>query len=310
MTAGAPTGECVIALDVGGTGMKGALLDRDLRTVVTRRSPTPRGEGSGAVVETIVRTLRSLDGEAADRGLTVRRAGVVVPGIVDTERSVAVYAANIGWRDLPLAAILQQRTGLPVTLGHDVRAGGLAEVRIGAADGAREALFVAIGTGISAAVVHDGRLWAARGYAGELGHVVVDPHGERCACGAYGCLETIASAAAIAAAYTSLSGRRVAGAAEVAALLAQGDATAREVWELAVDALAAALATAVTLLAPEVIVIGGGLAESGGLLLDPLRESLEARLTFHRRPRLVTATLGDEAGCLGAGLHAWDAVNA
>ncbi|MFI8081556.1 ROK family protein [Kitasatospora sp. NPDC086009] len=301
--------ECVIALDVGGTGMKGALVDRRSGVLLTERRRTPRAAGPEAVVDAVTAALRSLAGQAADLGLTVRQAGVVVPGIVDAERAVAVYAANLGWRDLPLAALLEERTGLPVTLGHDVRAGGLAEVRLGAARGARDALFVAIGTGISAAIVHDGRLLTAGGYAGELGHLVVEPDGRPCPCGARGCLETIASAAGIAAAYSGRTGRPVHGAAEVAALLAEGDEAALAVWQRAVHGLATALTTAVTLLAPEVVVLGGGLAESDGLLLDPLRAGLDRRLTFHRRPRLVAAALGDEAGCLGAGLHAWDTVD-
>ncbi|MCX5214504.1 ROK family protein [Kitasatospora sp. NBC_00240] len=302
-------GECVIALDVGGTGMKGALLDRGSALLVTERWPTPRAHGPEAVVDAIVSALRSLALRAAEHGLAVRRAGVVVPGIVDTERSLAVYSANIGWRDLPLASVIEERTGLPVTLGHDVRAGALAEVRLGAARGAQDALFVAIGTGISAALVSDGRLLAAGGYAGELGHLVVEPDGRLCPCGNAGCLETVASAAGIAMAYTALSGHTVAGADEVAARLTEGDEAARAVWARAVEGLATALTAAVTLLAPEVVVLGGGLAESGDLLLGPLRARLDEKLTFHRRPHLVAAALGDRAGCLGAGLHAWDAAD-
>ncbi|WP_371483631.1 ROK family protein [Kitasatospora sp. NBC_00315] len=297
----------MIALDVGGTGMKGALLDRESGAPATRRFPTPRADGPEAVVAAIAAALRSLADEAAGLGFAVRRAGVVVPGIVDSDRALAVYSANIGWRDLPLARVLEQHTGIPVTLGHDVRAGALAEVRLGAARGAQDALFVAIGTGVSAAIVQDGRLPAAGGYAGELGHLVVEPDGLPCTCGGSGCLETIGSAAGIARAYSAYSGRAVAGAAEVAARLAAGEEAAEVVWRRAVAGLATALAAAVTLLAPEVVVLGGGLAESGALLLDPLRDDLDRRLTFHRRPRLVAAALGDEAGCLGAGLHAWDA---
>jgi glucokinase len=145
------------------------------------------------------------------------------------------------------------------------------------------------------------------GYAGELGHVVVEPDGDPCACGSRGCLETMASAAAIEAGYRARSGRAVDGAAGVARLVVQGDPVAVAVWDRAVDALAAALATFTTLLAPGLIVIGGGLAEAGGLLLDPLRARLSEQLTFQRRPEVVRAELGDEAGCLGAGILAWQA---
>lgn len=301
-------GECVIAVDVGGTGMKGALLDRELLLATVRR-PTPRTAGPNAVVDAIASTLLALARQAADEGLTVRRAGVVVPGIVNEDRAHAVFSANIGWRDLSLADLLERRTGLPVTLGHDVRAGGLAECVLGAARGARDVLFVAIGTGIAAAVISDGRPVQSGGHAGELGHVVVDPGGAKCPCGGRGCLETVASAAAIAAAFTARSGRAVQGADEVAALVAKGDADAVAVWDRATDALASALATATSLLAPELIVLGGGLAGAGDALLKPVRAQLAQRLTFQRRPAVVRAALGDMAGCLGAGLYAWRAVD-
>ncbi|MDQ1006636.1 glucokinase [Streptomyces sp. V4I23] len=301
------TRDCVVALDVGGTGMKGALLDRALTPLAVLRRPTPRRDGPDAVVAAITGALRDLAAQAADRRLTVRHAGTVVPGIVDEEAGRAVYSANIGWSDLPLAALLRDASDLPVTLGHDVRAGGLAECRTGAARGARDALFVPVGTGISAAVLCEGRVVRGLGYAGELGHAVVEPDGDPCACGGRGCLETVASAAAIEAAYAARSGRAVDGAAGVARLVAQGDPVAVAVWDRAVDALAAALATFTTLLAPGLIVIGGGLAQAGGLLLDPLRARLGERLTFQRRPEVVRAELGDEAGCLGAGILAWQA---
>ncbi|MFE5794266.1 ROK family protein [Streptomyces sp. NPDC056503] len=296
---------CVLGLDVGGTGMKGAVFDSAMNPLGSFHRPTPRAEGPGAVVAALTDALAALARTAAEHGRQIRHAGVVVPGIVDEDLQKAVWSANIGWRDLPLASLLRDRTGLPVTLGHDVRAGGLAEAALGAARGARDTLFVAIGTGIAAAVVSDGRSVRAGGYAGELGHVVVEADGDPCACGGTGCLETVASASAVAAAYAARTGRAVSGAADVAALTERGDPAARAVWNRAADALATALATAVTLFAPQTVVIGGGLAEAGRLLLDPVETGLGARLTFQRRPALLRAELGDRAGCLGAGLVAW-----
>ncbi|ALO12148.1 ROK family protein [Streptomyces venezuelae] len=298
----------MLALDVGGTGMKGAVLDRAMRPIASLRRPTPRGEGPTAVVDAVAETLLALERLAAERGLPVAHAGVVVPGIVDEDRRRAVWSANIGWRDLPLAAVLESRTGLPVALGHDVRAGGAAECALGAARGARNVLFVAVGTGIAAALVVDGRPVRSGGLAGELGHVEVRG-GTACACGGHGCLETLASAHAVASAYTARTGRPAAGAADVAARVREGDPVARAVWGEATDGLAEALAMATTLVAPELVVLGGGLAEADRLLLDPVRDRLAARLTFQRTPALVRAGLGDRAGCLGAGLTAWQAVD-
>ncbi|MCY0931784.1 ROK family protein [Streptomyces sp. H27-H1] len=299
---------CVIALDVGGTSMKGAVLDRSMRPLTTLRGPTPRDRGPGAVIDAIVRLLWQLESEAAANGGQPVAAGVVVPGIVDEPGQRAVHSVNLGWRDVPLAAVLQDATGLPVRIGHDVRAGGLAESRLGAARDVDDALFVAIGTGISAVQLVEGRPLRAGGYAGELGHLAVAPPAGRCACGRSGCLEAVASARAIAFAYTVRSGNEVKGAEEVADLAAQGDPEARGVWERAVEALAEAFAACATILAPERIVVGGGLSRAGGLLLDPLRVALDGRLSCQRRPDLVQAALGAQAGCLGAGLLGWEAV--
>ncbi|MGW8764126.1 ROK family protein [Streptomyces sp. NPDC055815] len=296
----------MLALDVGGTVMKGAVLDPVMRPVASLRRPTPRSEGPEAVVDAIAATLLDLERLAAERELRVEHAGVVVPGIVDEGMQRAVWSANIGWRDLPLAAALTTRTGLPVTLGHDVRAGGAAECALGAARGARNVLFVAVGTGIAAALSVDGRPVRAGGFAGEIGHVRVRG-GTACPCGGAGCLETVASARAVASAYTARSGRPAGGASDVAARLRAGDPVARAVWDEAVEGLAEALAVVTSLVAPELVVLGGGLAEAGRLLLDPVRDRLDALLTFQRRPVLVRAGLGDQAGCLGAGLTAWQA---
>lgn len=298
----------VAAVDLGGSCLKGALVDTDGALVAEQRAATPAAAGPGAVVQALVRFAAALIEQGRQRGGSVAAAGVVVPGIVDEDRGVAVLSANLGWRDLPLRSLLAARLGLPVAFGHDVRAGGLAEARVGAARGAQDALFVPVGTGIAAAVLISGRPVVAGGYAGELGHVVVDPAGPPCACGARGCLETIASAAAIARRYAERTGRAVDGAAEVARRVAAGEGAARTVWDEAVEALAHALATCTSLLAPEVIVVGGGLAESGELLLAPLRRALEARLSFHRRPRVVRSRLGDTAACRGAALLALEAL--
>jgi glucokinase len=295
--------DCVIALDVGGTSMKAALVGPDREVLTAQRIPTGRAEGPDAVVERIVATVADQVAAARGAGHPPRAAGVVVPGIVDDERGIAVFSANIGWRDVPLRELVRQRIGLPVAFSHDVRAGGLAEGELGAARGVRDYLFLPIGTGIAGAVVLDGQPYSGHGYAGEIGHMIVDPSGPECGCGAHGCLEAIASASAIAAEYSRRTGRLADSL--VSELAAGGDADAVAVWDRAIEALARALQAYTTLLAPELVVIGGGLGEAGELLLRPLVEALDARLTFQRRPRLVPAQLGDQASALGAALLAW-----
>jgi glucokinase len=261
-------------------------------------------------VDNLTAVAEELAGVARDLGFYSLAAGVVVPGIVDEERGIAIDASNIGWHDVPLRTLLQERLGLPVYLGHDVRAGALAEARRGAARGHRTFAFLPIGTGIGGAWVIDGRPYSGAHYAAaEVGHIIVRPGGDRCVCGRVGCLETLASASSIARRYGALSGQEVAGAADVAELVKSGDAVAARVWDDATGALADALLTVSTLLDPESIVLGGGLSHAGDLLLGPLRQRLADLSSPFSFPPLVHASLGDEAGCMGAALYALDLVD-
>ncbi|MFB6522190.1 ROK family protein [Streptomyces sp. NPDC056401] len=299
----------VIALDVGGTGMKAALVAADGTLLHEARRATGRERGAEAVVETIQDFAAELLDLGRERfATTASAAGVAVPGIVDAENGIAVYAANLGWRDVPMRDLLGRRLGgIPVALGHDVRTGGLAEGRIGAGRGADRFLFVPLGTGIAGAIGIAGRIEAgAHGYAGEIGHIVVRPGGPACGCGQSGCLETLASASAVSRAWAAASGDPEADAADCAKAVESGDERAREVWLAAIGALADGLVTAITLLDPRTLIIGGGLAEAGETLFTPLRTAVEERVTFQRLPHIVPAALGDTAGCLGAGLLAWD----
>lgn len=303
-------GTVVAAVDVGGTRTKSALVDEQGAEVVSRTGPTPRGlDRPGALASAVEAAFTELvDLGAREAGAPeVVALGVVVPGLVDDQAGVARYSANLGWRDEQVVAPLEGALHLPVALGHDVRAGLLAESRWGAARSARHALFLPVGTGIAGALMLDGHVISADGWSGELGHVVVEPDGPVCGCGARGCLEAVASAAAIEAAYAARSGKRV-GADVVAGRVAAGEPAAQAVWTRAVDALASAVVTAVTLTGVDLVLVGGGLARSGEVLLGPLRRAVESRLTFQRRPRIMEAALGDRAGCLGSACLAWDLV--
>ena len=303
-------GRVVIALDVGGTGMKCALVRPDGTVHHAERHPTLAARGPEAVIANILDVADGLAGKARADGLEPVAAGVAVPGVVDEESGVAVWSANVGFRDVPMRDLIAGRLGLPAALGHDVRVGGMAEARLGAGHGRRHVLFIAIGTGIAAAHVVDGRALAgAHGAAGEVGHVIVRPGGPTCNCGAKGCLEAVASASAIGRRYAELSGITGAAAFDVAARAAAGEALATAVWRDAVEALADGLLTAQALYDAGIVVLGGGLAEAGEALLAPLRTALDQRTTFHRMPDLVRAALGDTAGCLGAALLAMDATS-
>ncbi|GAA2550966.1 ROK family protein [Winogradskya consettensis] len=299
--------DVVVALDVGGTGMKCALVKPDGTVVHAERHPTLAQRGPEAVTANILDIATGLAGRARAEGLEPVAVGLVVPGVIDEENGVAVWSSNVGFRDVPMRALMQERLGLPTAVGHDVRAGGLAEARLGAGRSERHVLFIAIGTGIAAAHVVDGKAEAgAHGAAGEVGHIVVRPGGPACPCGGRGCLEAVASASAVGRRYVELSGEAGVTAYDVATRAAAGEELANRVWTEAVEAFADGLLTAQALYDAGIIVLGGGLAEAGEALLTPLRAALQARITFHRMPQIVRAALGDTAGCLGAALLALD----
>jgi glucokinase len=333
----------VVALDVGGTSMKGGLVGRSGEIILTDRRVTPRDKGPAVVVGAIRSFIDEL---AVAGGGTPAGVGLAVPGLVTAD--AALYSANIGWRDVPATDFVP--LDVPVMLGHDVRTGGLAESVLGAGREVSDFLFLPIGTGIAGAVILKGEPYAGTaGWGGEIGHIPVFPDGETCACGQIGCLETYASASAVSRRYsarlaaspatrvspgmsaspasfgapallgtsasssTSVASTSPAAptppvtAEQIAALTASGDPLAMEVWDDAVEALSLALATYTLLLDPSAIVLGGGLAESGRLLSDPLAERLQKRLTFRKAPPLRPAVLGVRAGMLGAALLGWRA---
>jgi glucokinase len=289
-------GGTYVAVDVGGTGIKAAVVDPDGTLLSEATWPTPVSEGPEAVVQAIRATVLTLK-TGADG------VGVVVPGAVDAAAGIARYSANLGWRDVPLAAVLAADTGLPVGLEHDVRAAGIAEQTLGLTAGVADSLLVVLGTGVAGLLTVGGRpAVGAGGLAGEIGHTPVWPQGETCPCGQRGCLERYASAAAIARRYLDRTGASLS-TATIAGRLSS-DADAAEVWDDATSALGIALATYTMLLDPSVIVLGGGLAGAGAALLDPVRAELERRIIWRDAPPVELSPLGGKAGLLGAAIVA------
>lgn len=296
--AGAPAA----VFDVGGTFIKYAILDSEGILGQIGRVPTPApGPGSELRLADCIAELSGLL-RLAHPEVDFSRVGVAVPGIVDERTGQGIYSENLGWRDVNIRDVIADRSGLHVTLAHDVRAGGAAEVGLGAARGARDAVVVIIGTGIAAAIYVDGRPLVSKGYAGEIGHVPVRGCDDLCACGRAGCLEAVASAAAIVRRYADRSGVVVAGAEDVIARAGVGDSAAAAVWSEAILALAHSLAGVAASLAPEVIVLGGGLSRAGDALLGPLRREVEQLLPEGHMPPLALAEFGSEAGLVGVAL--------
>lgn len=301
--------EHFLLFDVGGTDIKAGLANTNGDILQVLREPTRKTAPEESAAELVTQLGEISRRLTAESGTTPVSAGLAVCGLVDPENGIGIFSANLGWRDAPLQAMARETLGVPVGFGHDVAMAARAELELGsgAKDAAlrRNAVVTVIGTGIATALMVDGRLISAGGYAGELGHAQV-PGGLPCACGATGCLETLGSAGAIAKRYLAATGKR-GGAREVFAARAAGDQVAAGIIHDAIEALTFTMAQLCSSVAPEGIVLGGGLAQAGPSFFAELRESLHRRLSFHREPRLIPAHLGADAGLQGAMILARDA---
>jgi glucokinase len=288
----------VVALDIGGTTIKGARSAAD----GTELARADRATGADLGPDEVVARVAALAAALAGPGTVA--AGLSVPGLVDTARGIARHAVNLGFRDVPLGQLVAARLRVPVVLEQDTRSAAVAESALGLGRGHRDLMVVVLGTGIATGVVIDGRpLTGASGSAGEFGHIPVHPGGEQCACGQRGCLEVYASAAGIARRFVAAGGHP-ATAADVAALVGS-DPRADRVWGEATAALGLALASATLLLDPALIVLAGGLTGAGETLLRPVKEQLQGALAWRSAPPVALSPLGADAGRLGAAILAW-----
>lgn len=301
--------QLVIGMDVGGTGLKAAVIDRHGGVLIKEQRPTLRERGPEAVTASILDFAHDLAKKAGNQkgANRVVAAGVAIPGLIDEETGVALASVNLEWKDVPLRRLLEERLGFPVVVGHDVRTAGVAEGLLGAAQGSKDYLFLTLGTGVGAAVVLHGAAYVgAHDLGGEFGHMVVQPGGPLCGCGRHGCVEILASASAVVRRYRAMTQAPAdITARDVAERTTAGDPVAKQIWGEAVDALSMGIANYITLLDPERVVIGGGMADAGQMLFEPLIAQLAHEVTLQPVPPVLPATLGNDAGYLGAALKAW-----
>jgi glucokinase len=287
-----------LGLDLGGTNVKCAIL-RDGEVVAQASAPNDAHAGPDAVLRRVVELGRAT---AAPHG-AVATAGLGLPGHFDPVAGTGVLLPNLpgDWVGRPIAEPVAEGLDVPVRLVNDVRAMTLAELRLGAGRGTRDVLCVALGTGVGGGVAIGGRLHLGLGHAGEIGHTTVVPDGPPCGCGNRGCLDRVAGAAAIAAA----AGRATA--ADTIRAARAGDPPAVTALAAAGRHVGLAVAGAIVLLWPERVVIGGGVAAAGELLLGPLRAEVRRRASVAPLERIdiVPAQLGPGAGAIGAAL--WSA---
>ena len=308
-----------IGVDLGGTNLKLALLDGENRIAARLTVPTGGADGHGAVIERMIEGVRALLAESA--AIDVVGIGVGVPGEVDMGAGITGDLPNLPgrWRNVPVGPAIAEAIGLPVGMINDAKAFALAEYRLGAAAGADTAVCVTVGTGIGGAVIAHGRIvYGAGGLAGEIGHLILQPEGPRCTCGNLGCAETLANGPAIVGEAvrrvvqgftTSLSSMcegdlNLITPEFVTRAADAGDLVAMDVIDRAGGWLGITLAGAIALLAPEVIVIGGGVAPAGGRYFRAAEEVARSHTGVIDISRVAfrPASLGYEAGVIGAAL--------
>jgi glucokinase len=307
-------------VDLGGTKITAAVAHADGNFVCQRQTATNSHEGPAAVLDRIAELVASLADEAgASSPRRLAALGMGCPGLVDVAHGITRFFPNLPtqWRDVHAAEILGRRLGCPVRLLNDVRTATLGELTYGRGRTARTMAFFALGTGVGGGVAVDGRLHLGPlGAAGELGHQTILPDGPVCGCGNRGCLETLASGPAITAEgvrllRTGLAPRLhelVDGDAgritpkEMAAAADAGDDKVRESILRAAEYLGIGVANVVVVLHPDLVVLGGGVAELGDILLDRVRETVRRRVGMFPTDgvKIERSALGERAGLLGA----------
>jgi glucokinase len=310
----------VLAIDIGGTKLAAGIVDTEGRILARGEVPTLAAEGLEPVLGRIVGLGRDLLSRPEVADVSVHRVGVGCAGPVDLKAGIVFNPPNLpGWLRVPLIDHLQEALALPAVLENDANAAALGEFRYGAGKGARSIVYLTVSTGIGGGIILEGKIWhGLKDSAGEIGHMTVCPDGPLCGCGNRGCLEAMASGTSIARrAREAIAAGRQTGLSEIPALTSAdvvrlalaGDVVAREVWDSAVTYLGIGVAAVITILAPERIVIGGGVTRAGDFLFDSLREHVRQRVKLVpvESVAILPAALGPDVGILGAAAVALDA---
>lgn len=306
-----------IGIDVGGTNVKIALVDDKGSILYSNSVPTRAEMGYEYTVNNIKQAIRDLMSETKVTG--IEGIGFDFPGQIDYKNGIVRLAPNIpGWVNIPIAKIIEDEFKIPTRIDNDVHCAALGELNFGAGKGCENFICMTVGTGIGSGIVINGKLVrGASNAAGELGHIKLQMHeGPLCGCGDHGCLEAFASGPSIVAMAEeyimggkSTKFRELASGGEITPFIVaeaakQGDPVARRIFARIGEYIGFGLSSVVNLLNPEKIIIGGGVADAGDILLDPIKETIKKRamVVAGSAVEIVPAKLGNTAGVIGASL--------
>ncbi len=309
-----------IGVDLGGTNIAVGLVDEEKKLVKKKSVPTGAERPAEQIVDDIAAVCRALCTEAGVPLSEIVSVGIATPGIANHDTGVVEYANNLPFRKLPLADMLRERLGVErVKIENDANAAAWGEAVAGAAQGTRNSIMITLGTGVGGGIIIDNKVYSGFNYAGgELGHIVIRVDGAPCSCGRHGCWEAYSSATALIrmtrekieeceaegretlmSKAEKISGRTACDA------MRQGDAAAKEVYDLYIHYLASGLATIINIFQPEVISLGGGISNEGQSLIDSLlpivrKEQYGGGVVPMTDIRI--ARLGNDAGIIGAAM--------
>jgi glucokinase len=308
-----------VGVDLGGTNIKAIAMDENGKALLEQNIPSETESGPSVVVDRMVSLVNGLIHNEAVTEYRFGAIGVAAAGVVDMEKGLCIWLPNLtGWKGMPLVTKIKERIDKPTFLINDVRAMTLAEKTFGAGKGVKNLLCLAVGTGLGGGIVIEDKLYfGSEGFAGELGHQVVEAQGPDCTCGNYGCLEALASGANVA--YQAI--RIVKQGATtlmrdlvendlnritpevVAEAARQGDALAKDIWEREAFYLGTGIANLVLIFNPEMIILGGGVAEAFDLIIGGIKKTLERRIHLGadlKKLKIVRSELKDLSGAVGA----------
>ena len=313
----------VVGVDMGGTKILAAIVGSNGQIVSRFKAMTRADKGADEVINRIAECISESIKKANLDHTQIRAIGIGAPGVIDSKTGVVIYAPNLRWTNVALKTALENQIKIPVTVDNDVNLGTLGEQALGAGRGVDNLIGIFVGTGIGGGIILNGKLfYGANRTAGEIGHVILKPNGPRCSCGNRGCLEALASRTAISryvrkaitqqgkkSILPELNGGSLdlvrSGA--LAKAVKRGDKVTAKAIQRAQYYLGIGVATVVGLVNPQVVVLGGGLIEAMGedFVSEVYNNAAELALpNAMNGVEVVSASLGDDAGVIGAAVHA------
>ena len=304
-----------IGIDLGGTFIKGGIVTENGEIILQDKVPTESDKGAKQVLQNIATLCETLLKNANATKAEIQGIGMGVPGMIDSKRGVVVYSNNLNWQDFAISEDLQALTGLPVKIANDANVAALGETKFGCGKEYENTVLITLGTGVGGGIVIDGKLFEGNQGAGaELGHAVIVAGGERCTCGRKGCLEAYASATAlIRDTKRAMQNNPTSKAWGVGGLdnvdgktafdYKDVDETAKTVVENYLEKLGVGLVNIANEFRPQAIILGGGVCAQGDALVKPLQKQMDSEIfAGDKGPavKILTATLGNSAGLLGA----------